>query len=412
MKALITILGVSSICLSNLSYARIVVGTGDGRSAYTTSETYFVQAADLTIPINLSEKITTPSGAIVERIDDPKRGLMLKDPNGLLWSSTLMVDRPQMSIFNKPQISAEDVYPGHVSYYCGKIGARPPTLTEYKNLAKLFLNKDNKYDSQSAKSILEPGANRFGYPYLTNINMADPDYGFYSSIFDLFDTGSPIEGNSGNLLYDGMTKDRGGVKCVVSPDMVFPIDTKKQYDSLAMPIMKSCDPEQFFGRWSAEKVICSNPDDTSAVLSHPEKVLFTIGGARNASEILRLRKNSSFKSAEMASVNGFRGAAGNEKRYPFNSDMFTDGAGGNEYTDHIISRRKDGKGCDVFKVGVTSYTRGNGYKTIAPDYLFTIGKNQADGSIILQSNGNSQSFCHERTRNQKILQVLQLKSVN
>lgn len=416
----ITILVILSMSFAVTSYGRIIVRTGDGRSAYSTSTTFFVQATDVSPQLNLSAKITTPSGDILERIDDPKRGLLLKDPNGLLWTSSLMVERP--FVWNSPRLTTEDVKPAHAKFYCNLINARPPTLTEYKNLAKLFYDKENNYDYKLAATTLEPGydtaisteSNAYSKicnnnnKYLTNINLSDKD-GFYSDVFCLYGKKLPIE--LGTYL-PGMTNEYGAIKCVVSPDMLLPVDTKKKYETFEMPLMSSCDPTQFHGHWKAEEIACSDPANSSKVMSHAENILFTIGYPENRFQLIQ--SGVPVVEARLASVNGFRGAAGNEFDYWFNSS-WSSGVAGSTYTDHVIRNRKDKRGCDVYSIGIsneeiTSYDIRPGYRALKSKYLFTIGKDR-DGSIILRSNGDGVNFCHERIFNNKILQVLKLKSL-
>lgn len=421
MKPVITVLITLFFCLSKNAYGRIVIDIGDGRSAYSTSTTYFVQAADLSPQPNLGEKIMTPSGSLIERIDDPKRGLLLKDQNGLLWTSSLMADRPEMPIFDKARFSAEVVSSGYAYTVCAKIGARPPTLTEYKNLAKLFIDQASNFDAKSAARILEPGypisgcngndgSNKcLGESYITNINIID-EYGAFSNSFSLYGNGLPKSGNSGNHFYDGLYQD-GSIKCVISPDMETALDTKKQYDALEMPTMKSCDPRLFIGIWEAAETVCSDPNDTTAVLSHPEKILFSISYARYGDDILIRNRAASIKSGELASVDGYRGAAGDEKAYWFNSMMSTDGTG-NEFTGHVFKNRKDGKGCDVFMVGISNMGFDTQeYKTLKPQYLFTLGKNKIDGSLVLRANNDGANFCHAHIKNKKIQQALKLRAI-
>jgi hypothetical protein len=196
--------------------------------------------------------------------------------------------------------------------------------------------------------------------------------------------------------------------------MVTRADSLKKYEALQMPEMSSCDPKQFYGKWRTEEIVCSNPADSSAALSHAESILFSIGKVKNHFALVEYAKTPLAKENEFISVEGSRGALGHEIDQWFNSDMFTDGAGGSTYASHAIKKRSDKKGCDVYKIGVSSYdTRGRGFQNLKPIYLFTIGKNQSDGSIILRSsNDGSVNFCFERIKNKTILQVLKLKKVN
>lgn len=419
MKRTVTILGAVSLCLASNAFAKVVIYSGDGRSAYSTSTIFFPQAADIP-SVQLGDKITTPSGATVERVDDPKRGLLLKDPNGILWTSSLLAERPFMS--SSPRLAAEQVTPAYAVSICKSIGARLPTLSEYRSLAKLFIDQKNAHDPQAAARILDPALPIPGCvdknndyicrreKYLTNVNMAD-EYGYWSSLFDIYGTGQQYKPDNGNGHWDGLAKWESRFKCVVSPDMLAEVDSKKKYEALDMPVMNSCDPGQFRGAWTAEDVVCYDPANTTALMTHPEVISFSFDQASYGFDHLTANGIPGVRSNELTSVAGYRGASGNQKSYWFNASMVTDGGGGNEYTAHSLKSRKDKKGCDVYRVGVSSYeTHGQGYKTLKPAYLFTVGIDKKDNSMVLRSNADKVNFCFERIRNKAIEQVLKLRS--
>ncbi len=421
MKSLITILSAVSLCLASTAFARVVLETHKDGSSAGNYTVFFTEASDISGQINLNDKIVTPSGEVVKRVDDPKRGLMLQDQSGLLWTSTVMRDSPLMY----PRLISEKKHVWAANEICKNIGARLPSLAEYRNLAKLFVNKNGKYESDAAAKILDPQLpapgcrtdsegplddNCLFEKYLTHINfLSDSDaYSFgayYSNIFDLYGPGeqsrNPYLSNSdgGKAVHIPSR-----VKCVVSQEMIAPIDFKKKYESLAMPVMNSCNPEQFVGSWKASDVVCHDPKNDFALSTSPPGIKF---GFKTGNSNLRIPGTID---KELAFIWGYRGSdTGQGYEYWFNSGEDSDGAGGKEYTAQTIKSRKDKKGCDVYEVGVSSHaTHGQEYRTQKPVYLFTIGLDK-DGSMVLQSNSKDVNFCFERDYDKTIEQAVRLR---
>ncbi len=224
MKSFMMVLGiVYGLGCYQTANAKVVVEEGNGRCAACVYTAYFYNAADITPMPDLSKPIVTPSGATVERIDDPKRGLLTKDPSGLLWTTTLAADYPYDNIRNQTQ------YPAEAINTCNKIGARLPTLAEFKNLAKLFYVND-KYDKEAALKILEPRGT--GYSYIaTPIQYWNGNA--YGKLFELFGSGKlwSFYRDREASEDDDMTnwKEKSNVKCVISQDMLVPADFKQKY---------------------------------------------------------------------------------------------------------------------------------------------------------------------------------------